>query len=166
MHKNYRVMLLPSDMSKSAVNRFYVKACESGQAHCVSHRTFENILKYLCPYIAAMKPATGLCHTGQQNANLLMKSANVPDQLKSQRLQDAQKHLELAQIQWQHYNDQCTAAKKSMMDGEASVMHCSFDYAQQVHYLCHAQQPGPIFFKTARKCGIFGVSCDPGQLSD
>ena len=24
----------------------------------------------------------------------------------------------------------------------------------------NAQQPGPIFFKTARKCGIFGVSCE------
>ena len=40
-------------------------------------------------------------------------------------------------------------------------MHYSFDYAQQVHYPFNAQQPGPIFFKTPRKCGIFGVSCEP-----
>lgn len=33
-------------------------------------------------------------------------------------------------------------------------MHYSFDYAQQIHY------PGPIFFKTPRKCGLFGVSCE------
>ena len=33
-------------------------------------------------------------------------------------------------------------------------------YAQQVHYPFNAQQPGPIFFKTARNCGNFGVSCE------
>ena len=64
-HKDYRVMLLPSDMTKSAVYQFYIKACEAEQAHSVSRRTFENIWKELCPYIAAMKPATDLCHTCQ-----------------------------------------------------------------------------------------------------
>ena len=34
-HKDYRVMLLPSDMSKSAVYRFYVRAYESDQMACV-----------------------------------------------------------------------------------------------------------------------------------
>ena len=92
-HKDYRVMLLPSDMSKSAVYRFYVRACESEHVRCVCRLTFENIWKELCPYIAAMKPATDLCHTCQQNSNLLMKSVNVPEELKSQRLQEAQKHL-------------------------------------------------------------------------
>ena len=91
--KDYRVMLLPSDMSKSAVYRFYVKACETEQVNCVSRRTFENIWKDLRPYIASMKPATDLCHTCQQNANLLMKSANMPELMKSQRLQDAQTYL-------------------------------------------------------------------------
>ncbi len=36
-------------------------------------------------------------------------------------------------------------------------MHYSFDYAQQVHY---SQQVGPIFFKTPRKCGLFGITCE------
>ena len=35
-HKDYRIMLLPSDMSKSAVYRFYEKACESEQLSLVS----------------------------------------------------------------------------------------------------------------------------------
>ena len=159
-HKDYRVMLLPSDMSKIAVYRFYVRACESEQVRCISRRTFENIWRELCPYIAAMKPATDLCHTCQQNANLLMKSANVPEELKSQRLQEAQEHLSLARVQRQHYNDQCALAKVNLTSNPPSVMHYSFDYAQQVHYPFNAQQPGPIFFKTARKCGIFGVSCE------
>ena len=33
----------------------------------------------------------------------------------------------------------------------------SFDFAQQVHYPHNPLQPGPMYFKTARKCGI---SCE------
>ncbi|XP_021346221.1 uncharacterized protein LOC110445765, partial [Mizuhopecten yessoensis] len=38
----------------------------------------------------------------------------------------------------------------------------SWDYAQQVHYPHHAQQVGPIFFKTPRKCSVFGI-CSEGS---
>lgn len=41
--KDYRVMLLPSDMTKSAVYRNYVKACESEQSKPVCRRLFEKI---------------------------------------------------------------------------------------------------------------------------
>src|SRR6218665_83046 len=37
------------------------------------------------------------------------------------------------------------------------TVHYSFDFAQQVHYTYNPQQPGPIYFKTPRKCGLFGV---------
>ena len=92
-----------------------------------------------------------------------MKSANMPEMLKSQRLQEAQKHIALARIQRQHYNEQCTAANDNMTDGRQSIMHYSF----QVHYPFNAQQPGQIFFKTVRKCGILGVSCEatPSQMN-
>jgi hypothetical protein len=32
------------------------------------------------------------------------------------------------------------------------TLHYSWDYAQQVHFPHHAQQAGPIYFKTTRKC--------------
>ena len=46
-------------------------------------------------------------------------------------------------------------------------MHYSFDYAQQVHYPTNPQQPGPIYFKTPRKCGIIGICCEstPRQIN-
>lgn len=34
------------------------------------------------------------------------------------------------------------------------TMHYRFDYAQQVHILNNLLQPGRIYFKTPRKCGI------------
>ena len=38
-------------------------------------------------------------------------------------------------------------------------MHYSYDFAQQVHFPFDSQQTGPAYFKTARKCEIFGVCC-------
>ncbi len=39
-------------------------------------------------------------------------------------------------------------------------MHYSFDFAQQVFYPYSNQQRGKEFFKTARKCQIFGVCAE------
>ena len=43
-------------------------------------------------------------------------------------------------------------------------MTYSFDHAQQVHYPSNPQQPGPIYLKAHRKCGILGV-CAEGNNS-
>ena len=47
------------------------------------------------------------------------------------------------------------------------TMHYSFDFAQQVHYPSDPLQPGPIYFLTPRKCGIFCVCCEgvPQQVN-
>jgi hypothetical protein len=47
------------------------------------------------------------------------------------------------------------------------TLHVSFDYAQQLHYPCNPLQPGPIYFLTPRKCGIFGLCCEaiPFQIN-
>ena len=41
------------------------------------------------------------------------------------------------------------------------MAHYSWDYAQQLHYPHNPFQPGPIYFKVPRKCGIFRV-CNDG----
>lgn len=48
-----------------------------------------------------------------------------------------------------------------------ATMHYSFDFAQQIHIPSNPMQPGPIYFKTPRKCGIFGVMCEaiPRQVN-
>ena len=48
-----------------------------------------------------------------------------------------------------------------------TTVHYSFDYAQQIHIPSNPMQPGPIYFKTPRKCGIFGVMCEavPRQVN-
>ena len=46
-------------------------------------------------------------------------------------------------------------------------VHYSFDMAQQVFYLNDPLQPGPMYFLTPRKCGIYGVCCEaiPRQVN-
>ena len=56
------------------------------------------------------------------------------------------------------YTDAFCKNKSCSFDGMA---HYSWDYAQQTHYPSKPLQPGPIFFKTPRKCGIFGI-CNDG----
>ena len=48
-----------------------------------------------------------------------------------------------------------------------ACVHYSFDFSQQVHYPHIPLQPGPMYFKTARKCAIFGVCCEglPRQIN-
>ena len=101
----------------------------------ISRRTFENLWSQLCPYITVMKPATDLCFECQENTSLLMKAANMPESMKSKRISHAQKHISLAQMQRQHYNDQCEQAKRALEVNETnSYMHYSFDFAQQIHF--------------------------------
>ena len=43
-----------------------------------------------------------------------------------------------------------------------TTLHYSWDYAQQVHFPHHAQQVGPIYFKTPMKYNVFRV-CSEGS---
>ena len=40
------------------------------------------------------------------------------------------------------------------------LRYISFDYAQQLLYPYNPQQPGPAYFKLARKCQLFGICCE------
>ena len=164
-HKDYRVMLLPTDMTKVFVFQQYIKTCEkeSCEDGKVSRWTFQRILNDVCPYVSVMKPATDLCFDCQQNPTILMRSTNLPESVKSKRLEDAQRHLSLAKLQRHHYNDQCELAKLSLerVNDSSTVtpeyMHYSFDFAQQVHFPYSPQQPGQLFSRTP---SLFGVCCE------
>ena len=121
-YKDYRVMLLPSDMTKVFVYNHYIATCEKENftEGKMSRWTFQRIWNNVCPYVSVMKPATDLCFDCQQNASLVMRSANLSEDIKSQRLQDAQKHLATARLQRHHYNDQCELARKALDSAQSN----------------------------------------------
>ena len=87
------------------------------------------------------------------------------------RLKAAEVHLNGAKGQHRHRTITSNAKQQSENGKSISrlgkehmkvrTMHYSFDYAQNVSFPSNPQQPGPAYFKSVRKCGIFGVSCEP-----
>ena len=101
-------------------------------------------------------------------------------------LKQAKLHMERAKYEQQFYKLQCQKSKEDLKkfyclpDGTYTTTKCNtyllsghmtlhlrFDYAQQVHFPSDPMQPGPIYFLTPRKCGLFGVCCEgiPKQVN-
>ena len=159
--KDYRVMKLPTNTTKSGIYSEYFKACEEDGVKAVSLTTFKDLWLKYCPYVQVMKPASDICQECAQNSRAVHRSQGMPDNIKNERLQKATEHLKKAKVQRNYYQAQCDLAKQVMSSGEVvNEMVYSFDYAQQVHYPCNAIQLGPAYFKTARKCSVFGVLCE------
>jgi hypothetical protein len=82
-------------------------------------------------------------------------------------LEKAIKHVEMVKKERSFYKDilQCALTQHHFLLSSPTtnpdiLRHYSFDFAQQVHYPSNPLQPGPIYFLTPRKCGIFGVCCE------
>ena len=112
-----------------------------------------------------------LCVICQQNTTKLLRAANLSDREKSDCVQEQQEHFNLAFAERNAYKEACTTAEVNFKTIENTIdlstshtpcsligmMHYSFNYAHQVHTPSNPMQPGPIYFKTHRKCGIFGM---------
>ena len=105
----------------------------------------------------------------------------------NQALCTAEQHLLLVMEERSHYWAICESSRTAVRDlfsnGDTStlppvgacvepcsndlVVHYAFHMAQQVHYPSDPFQPGPLYFLTPRKCGIFGVCCEaiPRQIN-
>ena len=72
----------------------------------------------------------------------------------------------LAHKEREYYKSQVKVAVNALESYDEAdkpyIPHYSYDFAQQVHFPFSAQQTGPEYFKTARKCGIFEV-CNDGD---
>ncbi len=164
-----KYLLLPSDMNKTYVHKKYIEACIEDMKQPFKRRKFESLWNETIPHIITAKPATDLCFTCQQNNQLILRSVNLPDSVKSARLQESLEHLKRAHTERDYYKQQCKDCEQEWkvhvesgnVETKVKKMHYSYDYAQQVHFPCSPQQTGPEFFKTARKCSLFGVCCEP-----
>ena len=164
------VKLLPTDMSKQVVYNRYVLAVEQSTARKVSDRSFLRIWQQLLPFVRNQKPATDLCWYCQQRSLQMQRSVNLQDHEKSKAATEMLAHLNDAAKERSLYTSLCEEARRQMPQDIPTgpreccsfqgFSHYSFDFAQQVHYPCDPQQPGPIFFKTPRKCGLFGVHAE------
>ena len=179
--KNDDISLLPSSDTKMSVWRAFKRACEETDKQAVCYTTFIKLWDQFYPNVVVAKPMTDLCLTCQQNTSKLLRSANLPDSEKAESVLVQQEHLNCAQTERDVYRNACEESKRNFEKFEDTIdldeqhdacsldttIHYSFDFAQQVHIPCNPMQPGPIYFKTPRKCGIFGVMCEaiPRQIN-
>lgn len=179
--KNDDIKLLSSSETKMSVWREYKKVCEETEKQSVCYTKFINLWQQFHPSVVVAKPMSDLCITCQQNTSKLVRSANLPDREKTQCVLVQQEHLNCVQTERDLYKRVCQEAKTIFEEIEGRVdldqphgvctlditMHYSFDFAQQIHIPSNPMQPGPIYFKTPRKCGIFGVMCEaiPRQVN-
>ena len=94
----------------------------------------------------------------QENINAVMCSTNLPADVKSQQLKEAEAHLAQAKAECNYCHGQVDKSRErwsSLGAMDRSVpnsceisMHLSFDYAQQVHYPHNSLQPGATYFKS------------------
>ena len=171
-HRDERNLLIPSFESKTSIYSYYKESCARANIVSASYSLFCDRWIKLFPHIKVAKPMTDLCWICQKSNNIILRSQNKSDAEKSAVLREQLQHLRLASQGTQYYRAQCEHAKLESLtltdafekhlpcsfDGEA---HYSWDYAQQLHYPHDPFQPGPIYFKTPRKCAIFGV-CNDG----
>ncbi|XP_063432029.1 uncharacterized protein LOC134714592 isoform X1 [Mytilus trossulus] len=176
-HKDLKVTLLPSDKTKADIHQIYQEAASSLNYRAISLSEFKKLWLEQCPQIVLMKPATDLCSACQSFTVSLSNTGNMTEEEKTILLQNYGGHVEKVKKQRDYYRDQCQESKENytqLPDNQRNrgqpplsfegSMHYSFDYAQQIHYPHYAQQVGPLFFKTPRKCQCFGVCAEgPGS---
>ena len=180
-YKNDDIKLLSSCDTKMSVWKTFKRACEDSSKQAVCYTKFIELWKQFHPNVVVAKPMTDLCFTCQDNTSKLLRAANLPEAEKSECVQAQQQHLNLVQSERELYRKVCEEAKCSFETMEDQInlverheacslpttMHYSFDFAQQIHIPSNPMQPGPIYFKTPRKCAIFGVMCEaiPRQVN-
>ena len=111
-----------------------------------------------------MPPMSDLCFTCQHNISQIVRSANLPESLKSACVRAQEEHLSRANGERSFYKSTIKALEptaQQVLEANHGVvprnnplcslqgrMHYSYDYAQQVHYPSNPLQPGSIYFKT------------------
>ena len=176
--KNDDIKLLSSCDTKMSTWKTFKRTCEDLNKQAVCYTKFIELWKQFHLNVIVAKPMMDLCFTCQENTSKLLQAANLPEAEKSECIQAQQQHLNSVQSERELYRKVCEEAKCTfeMMEDQINLaehheacslpttMHYSFDFAQQIHIPSNPMQPGPIYFKTPRKCAIFGVMCQMEAL--
>lgn len=167
------IKLLPSCTSRRDIWKVYREAAEQDPSiHAAAYTTFLRLWKRQLPSIITMRPMTDLCWTCQQNIDALKRSANCPEEDKSDVVKKTEEHLRIVQVERSFYKTTCkdcerdiTAhftldegtftppplASQTPANSRDIRAHYSFDYAQQVHY---PSDPMDLLFDTKEVCYI------------
>ncbi len=168
---------LPTVMNHKSVHRIYERSMNPEGSEPVKYQTFRRLWIEHFPHIVFSKTKSDLCMTCEDNKKLINASiATGDEEYKLDCLMRAKEHLVAAKKERDYYRASIQEAKQSYanapFDGTAnpaqdSVMHYSWDFAQQLQFPYEDHQVGPIYFKSPRIAQLFGICCEaiPRQVN-
>jgi hypothetical protein len=165
---------LPTIMNYKSVHRIYEKSMNPEGFDPVKYQTFRRLWIEYFPHIVFSRTKSDLCMTCEDNKKLINASVATGDEeYKLDCLMRAREHLIEAKKERDYYRASIQISKESYdSDGTAnlvqgSVMHYSWDFAQQLQFPYEDHQVGPIYFKSPRTAQLFGICCEaiPQQVN-
>ena len=166
------VIVLPCHTTIKQVHSAYADSANLCNVRVLKQTAFRDLWKCLVPNIRIASAMSDLCWTCKQHCNNLVRFANQAEEDKSLVLVACQQHLDVASKERALYISECKSSSRSFHEFNitelnatnleittiASVLfYVSWDFAQQVFIPSDPLQPGPIYFKTPRKVGLFGI---------
>ena len=151
---------LSTKEKKLGIYNEYKRAAEEDNRKPVKLSSFYSFWNQLTPVVKVLSPETDLCDVCHDHCKGLMYSGHLTEDEKRKRFAAGVAHIDAARAEREYYNGQIGLAQE-----DGNISHISFDYAQQIHYPFSSEQVGSAYFKTPRKCGIFGT-CEeaPGDI--
>jgi len=171
------------DEYQSAIESLSNDKSSKKTVRIISYHTFCRLWKQMTPHIKFISPRTDLCDKCDELKNSIAY-ANTQSHTE-QLVEEYNNHCSVAHTARQLYCSQIKTAKKeweryskeertlflaslSTLKSHKQqktcskdiTMHYSFDFAQQIYYPFSNQQRSKEYFKTARKCQIFGVCAE------
>lgn len=178
---------LPSSFSKYSIWTDYRQALkdeiENDSRLEISYEIFRRYMDESFPYVSFQAARTDLCdlcdqlrekltHERKENS---LKETTEQLQIHLNKVavdrNEYRRQLMMAKESWDSLNNQTRTSILSNLSNHPEYRvtepncedidcHYSFDFAQQIHYPYSPQQRGKEYFKTARKCMLFGVTCE------
>lgn len=101
-----------------------------------------------------MRPAYDLCDLCRLLSKACANKINVDEVQKTAAANEYLEHLEKAANQRKYYNKWRQEAQQYE---ESECLVLSMDFAQNDNFPSGKQQVGTAYFKSARKCAVFGI---------
>jgi len=168
---------LPTIMNYKSVHRIYEKSMDLEGCDPVKYQTFRRLWIEYFSHIVFSRTKSDLCMTCEDNKKLINASiASGDEEYKLDCLMGAREHLIAAKKERDYYRASIQESKQSYVNppsdtmanlAEDSVMHYSWDFAQQLQFPYEDHQVGPIYFKSPRTAQLFGICCEaiPRQVN-
>lgn len=187
MRASQEEICFPGSFSKYSIWTEYRQALKNDEGNSspleVSYEIFRRYMDESFPYVSFQAARTDLCDLCEQLRDKLIHERK--EELLKETTEKLQVHLERVAISRNEYKRQLMIAKENWdrmsKQTRKSILsnlschpeyrltepncreidcHYSFDFAQQIHYPHSPQQRGKEYFKSARKCMLFGVTCE------